>query len=332
MNISLFSGAFTASVKTHAKTRSPSYADTCIAPIEKSHLAICESFIKKREWMCVYLSERFVAFKAKLLNIEKDTEAKGSEFFMLTETPIDIAKVAEPRITGVLFVSIRGNVLHCLPPRVMQSKTWRQKLRTFFKGKKVASIMGEREANRFLERICGGIFFNKSDYIFMRRFRNAAEEAMPCPESAYSSNGAAAHTCSIKDADALLPLQIAYESEELEIQDNETASEKALMRLKSALRRQTILACCDTLTGKLLGKAGTNAKGMSWNQIGGVYTLPAERGKGIAAFMVSELAKLSAAEGKNAVLFAKNSNKAAQNAYAKSGFKECGAFRIAARG
>ena len=292
-----------------------------IIPVEDRHLVTCEAFIAAREWACAYLSEKFIAFRSEKRTSEKP---QATEFFMLREGEKDEG------CRGVLFVSRGGKVLHCLSRQTLESKAWKNELRSFFGDRKVVSIMGEAKANRFLEKICGRLSFNASSFILMRRFRNGSREELT-PKIRHAAKEAAAHICSEKDAEELLPLQIAYEAEELGAKSGEEASEKTLMRLKACLRQQTVIACRDALTGKLLGKAGTNAKGMGWNQIGGVYTLPAERNKGVAQFMVSELAHVSAREGKDAVLFVKPKNKAAQAAYAKSGFKECGEFRMAVR-
>ena len=286
-----------------------------IVPVDEERLAACETFIKMREWSCVYLSEKLIDFK---------NERRETEFFMLSEGE------GGEDCRGVLFVSRAGNVLHCLSPQALESRAWRRELRSFFKERKIASVGGEAAANRFVEKACGGLFFSKTDYVFMRRFcdggaKEASAKGAPAPK------GTAVHICAEKDADELLPLQAAYEAEEGGLRDDGLDAAKALMRLRGLLRRETVIACRDSSTGRLLGKAGTNAKGFGWNQIGGVYTLPSERGRGIASFLVAELARLSAAEGKSAVLFVKPKNKAARQAYAKSGFKECGAFRVAGR-
>ena len=291
-----------------------------IVPAADEHLAACEAFIKMREWSCVYLSERLVDFKN-----ERRASSAESELFLLFEGD------GSADCRGILFVSRAGNVLHCLSPDVLKSRAWQKALKAFFKGKKIASIGGEAAANRFLEKACGTLFFSKTDYLFMRRFcTDGAGEAANL-KSACAVKGTAVYVCTEKDADELLPLQAAYEAEENGIRDDGLDTAKALMRLRGILRRETVIACRDERTGRLLGKAGTNAKGFGWNQVGGVYTLPQERGRGIAAFLVAELARLSACEGKSAVLFVKPKNKAAQSAYAKSGFKECGGFRVAVR-
>ena len=291
-----------------------------IVPVTDERLAACDTLIKMNEWSCVYLSEKFVEFKNKRRLTSRPRE---SEFFML----IDEAAGAE--CCGVLYVSRGGNVLHCLAPRVAKSRAWGRALKLFFNERRVAAISGEAAANRFLERACGALLFAKTDYIFMRKLRCAAGGEAPNGNGRLAVKGAAVCACSEEDADELLPLQIAYEAEEVGAPTDEEASAKVLLRLRGMLRSETVVACREESTRRLLGKAGTNAKGMGWNQIGGVYTLPAERGRGIAAFMVDELARLSSNEGKDAVLFVKPKNKAARSAYAKSGFKKCGAFRVA---
>lgn len=130
------------------------------------------------------------------------------------------------------------------------------------------------------------------------------------------------------DAEALIPLQEAYEREEVtpSIHRYDPRSARASV-LQSLQGQVVILAHRD---GLLVGKAQTNARGESWDQLGGIYVLPAHRGQGIATAMVAELcAALRAAaprgEGMRKLsLFVRQGNDAAARAYLKVGFRNSG--------
>lgn len=126
------------------------------------------------------------------------------------------------------------------------------------------------------------------------------------------------HRCTEEDADSLFPLQKEYDKVEV-IPDgdtlNETASRLNLVRL---LKSQEIFAvvqdCC------LCAKAGTNAQGLKWVQIGGVYTDISWRNKGFARLLVSYIAHSFYLRGKNVTLFVRTDNESAKRAYQKAGF------------
>jgi len=69
-------------------------------------------------------------------------------------------------------------------------------------------------------------------------------------------------------------------------------------------------------------------QGFHWFQIGGVYTLPAYRNKGLAAAAVAHLINTHSAEAHGFALFVKTANTAALRVYEKLGFEQCGLFRM----
>jgi uncharacterized protein len=79
--------------------------------------------------------------------------------------------------------------------------------------------------------------------------------------------------------------------------------------------------------GVIVAKAGTNARGFGVDQIGGVYTLPARRGRGLGyALMVALLAEIGA-EGRMPALFVKPGNAPARALYRGLGFRDIGDYR-----
>ena len=80
--------------------------------------------------------------------------------------------------------------------------------------------------------------------------------------------------------------------------------------------------------GSAVAKAGSNAQGFSYIQIGGVYTVETKRNEGYGAevlkFLISKIIK----KGKKACLFVKKDNSPAIQLYTKVGFSIRDAFRI----
>ncbi|MBP5465836.1 MAG: GNAT family N-acetyltransferase [Treponema sp.] len=76
--------------------------------------------------------------------------------------------------------------------------------------------------------------------------------------------------------------------------------------------------------GRPLAKAGTNAIASKVMQLGGVYTLRDERGRGLAAALTAFLAESAARKGFATVLFVNKKNAAAIAAYRRAGFTDSG--------
>jgi predicted GNAT family acetyltransferase len=158
-------------------------------------------------------------------------------------------------------------------------------------------------------------------YRLMARTGDAAQEASrPAPYPRLSVRRA-----TIADLDALLPLQEAYEREEVLTPIHEFNGPACRASLARALERQLVYAAEEG--GIVVGKAGTNARGFVVDQIGGVYTHPARRGRGVAAALMAALLAQIAAEGRRASLFVKPENAPALSLYRGLGFEEIGDYR-----
>jgi hypothetical protein len=81
--------------------------------------------------------------------------------------------------------------------------------------------------------------------------------------------------------------------------------------------------------GNVVAKAGTNARGFRFDQLGGVFTAPAYRNRGVAARVLAALLRDANKDGRRACLFVKDHNAAAVRLYEKLGFQIRDRFRIA---
>jgi predicted GNAT family acetyltransferase len=146
------------------------------------------------------------------------------------------------------------------------------------------------------------------------------------PQSVKLPKGLSFRHAERKDIDELLPLQAAYEEEEvlplgaiLDIRVCRHNLERIITKEKS------LVALID---GHIIGKINTNAKSYSRSQIGGVYVLPEHRGKGVASSLTAVFCSLLLSENKGINLFVNVNNTSARKAYLRCGFKDLSDYRI----
>jgi predicted GNAT family acetyltransferase len=78
----------------------------------------------------------------------------------------------------------------------------------------------------------------------------------------------------------------------------------------------------------VVAKAGTNARGFTVDQIGGVFTVEEVRNSGIAFRVMEELLRRIFAEKSTVCLFVKKNNLPALALYGKLGFHVADGYRI----
>lgn len=301
-----------------------------ILPMAQEHMRLCLDFLLPREWSCVSFSEAFLDTAGK----KSGTKRRAQVFLLAGQEQRQKPEEKEPagfRLDGILLLSPEGTLLHCLPEEICRDKSWKRILRPFLRKQNVRAILGEEKANRFLETACAGIFrhlrFHHARYLLMRRQPGGKTGTAQDAASAVKNSGMTAVLCGEQDTERLLPVQEAYESEEVLRGKGRPDRAKTRMRLRRILRRQTVVACTGPESGEILGKAGTNAQGLHWQQIGGVFTRPDARNRGIACFLVTELVRRAENRNKGSVLFVRPDNPAAIRVYGKCGFTLCGGFR-----
>lgn len=300
-------------------------------PVDEKKKAETLAFLAKYERTCVSLIEHVRRDESDIFSIEGDAR----------ET------------LGV--ISVKSRMLLCVPnARSLQNdKAFCSSLKVFLSDKKISCVNGEAEASHLIMKIfaeLGRTPLHINEYVLMT-LSEAALKNLKTKEGRYASVSEgqqtliARHTaraagekayceqfkivrCGIKDADALMPLQLAYEAEEVlppcRIQ-NPAVTRKNLERI---LKTEYVLALQNS-RGETAAKANTNAIGIRWAQIGGVYTAPDFRRKGCASLLVETLAEKIVASNRLPVLYARNGNEGAQKAYSAIGFTKTGGFTIA---
>lgn len=146
------------------------------------------------------------------------------------------------------------------------------------------------------------------------------------PPAGPSMEGLEFRPATPRDERDILDIQCSYELEEVLLDPGDLDRSQTLARLGAALRTQRIqLAFADRVP---VAKAGSNALSWSHIQIGGVYTEPAWRNRGIATALVDLLVQEARASGRGACLFVKKDNPPALAVYRRTGFRPCGDLEI----
>lgn len=125
---------------------------------------------------------------------------------------------------------------------------------------------------------------------------------------------------------SLLDLQMAYEREEVLLPGRLPIAAHSKAHLIESLTSQVVLVA--RRRGTVVARVATNARGFQTDQIGGVFTDPALRGRGIARWLMIHLLHRLAREQRNASLYVKCSNRAARRLYQGLGFEFVSPFRI----
>jgi predicted GNAT family acetyltransferase len=128
------------------------------------------------------------------------------------------------------------------------------------------------------------------------------------------------------DLGELLPLQAAYEKEEVLPAGASLDTRVCRFNLERIIAKEKNLVAL--LDGRIIGKINTNAKSYSRCQIGGLYIIPKHRGKGIASSLTAVFSRLLLAENKGINLFVNVNNAGARKVYARCGFQELSDYKI----
>lgn len=188
-------------------------------------------------------------------------------------------------------------------------------------GNRIHSIMGELASVHSLAETIGFPLSFTVDYHLMYRpgGQRLPFVEPPLPELDYSWAGP-------KDAKLLRDVQEAYEREEVLLPGHAFNPRVSMESLRFHLKSQLVLYASHG--GEVIAKAATNARGFGCDQLGGVYTKPEFRRRGIGRWLVAILLRRLRKEAKGASLFVKPQNIGAVELYRELGFTIVGPFRI----
>lgn len=237
---------------------------------------------------------------------------------------------------GVLLFSTYGLLFHCIDTDIPEETVLafsRFFLSEDFPYTELHAVAGIREHTLLFEQGISEIAHIRLDaavdYYLMRCAKPCTDTFFQTAESKLNTTLNAAlsiERATENDLTELFPLQLDYENTEVAYEGRPI--NPAVCKLSLCARLTTEYIYKVSADGHIVAKAGTNAQGFHWFQIGGVYTLPAYRNKGLAAAAVAHLINTHSAEAHGFALFVKTANTAALRVYEKLGFEQCGLFRM----
>ena len=272
----------------------------------KRHLPALIHFLAPVEWSCVSFTEKL-------------TEG-GRPHVPEREHRVIIRQRRDGRINGAILQSPGGlyfPVLDPAAPNVEEAAValLRRASRRLF------SLMGVTRDVLALESAFCRAPRQEVEYHLMVQDEAPQERPYPrIPQRTTIRKG------SEKDARSLIDLQKKYEIEEVLLDGSRFNEAQAMRHLRNTLRTQIVyLAERD---GKLIARAGTNARGLFYDQIGGVFTDKKMRSVGIGSQLMTRLLAHIAEERKCGTLFVKKHNAPALRMYRGLGFGIQESFRI----
>ncbi len=232
---------------------------------------------------------------------------------------------------GIMLISSFGLIFHCIDSDVPE--TIQNQFCTFFFDQydfsiKLHAITGLTHSTQIFEQYITkqfalSICASQNYYLMSRTNSSKKKEAVTYSQKILPD--LLIRQAKIQDSNALFPLQLAYE--QVEVAYNGMKIQPAVCRLALEKSLKTRYMSIAVANNQIIAKAAINGVGFKTIQIGGVYTLPEYRNKGLAKAVITHLIN-EQSEQKTAVLFVKKHNTAAITVYKKLQFKIVGDFTM----
>ena len=253
---------------------------------------------------------------------------------MRADTSVFVAQTDDGMVCDAFSFSDGGQILHCLPDAYgKRHDELFCALTAFFRTQKkheLFNIIGEEQGTELvrtaLQTALGRTTQHEQSYLLLEHKPAANYDDHTIHVPLFGEPLTTVH-CTPMMIDALLALQIAYEKEEVAWAHDQVDEKVSRLSFLHALRTQHIFAIAKN--GAYIAKGGTNALGRQYAQLGGIYTVPTERGKGYATQLVRHITSTLQEQGKKCVLFVKPENVPAVRLYKTCGFTQIGRFAIA---
>lgn len=228
----------------------------------------------------------------------------------------------ESQIAAAVLVTFRGLLVPVHNPQLRMSiEIIKEGMQHFYRYcEKIYCIIGLSETVRFYTHAVKESVDTQIDYYLMKR-----EAERPLPKSSLPA-GLQIRKLNEKYIQGVYQLEKDYQHEEVLVHPERFNSMAHLLHFRRQAKNQHILFASS---GKQpIGKAGTNAIGINYVQIGGVFTDKEHRGKGIAKALMLRLLQDIHHSGRGAVLFVRKTNNPAVQLYLNIGFEIIGEYHI----
>ncbi len=294
--------------------------DFSVEPLSDSIYEKTKNFVESNEKYSVLLSSMISAVKVP------DSIAPQGNIFCIFKTENSIKT-----LEGVFGITHGDLLIHNVPflfknNQTINSETKHllqqlllEKLKPIVSNYEIFSIMGEEESTNLFINASGKTPECKRSYILMEYAPSTAEaDFSRFSPKRFLPKELFMRICSPLDTETLYPLQKEYDIVEV-LPPGKIHNELACkLGLKKNLSHHLIYAVF--YGNKAVAKAGTNAMGTFYFQLGGVYTAKEWRNRHLARAAVGIVVKAALSQGKKIVLFVKTQNEPAKKAYTHAGF------------
>lgn len=285
-----------------------------INELSDTNLQDAINFLLPYEYNCVSLTSRLIN------NNKPCLPPKDNDVYVFYQ---------DEKIIGIILLTSNGLCLHNFPFLLKSQNIQPDFIDALAKiiskllaDKTLYCISGEALGSQFIQNIC----WQKPKTIIDYEIRFFDNSNTPATNFLTDANTSEIVRCKPSDAGDLFQLQKGYDIEEVIPPGDKFYEIACRKKLTESLNTQMIFAIKQK--NSFVAKAGTNAIGFNWCQIGGVYTLPQYRSCGMAATLVSKTTQTVLANGKSVMLFVKLNNESAKRAYTKAGFVPAGFYKI----
>lgn len=269
-------------------------------PIDKNTFPSAVKFIEQHEEKCIFLASQLRRQTENLYFIQEDKTILGviyvdSTIFHYIPKPESINK---PELEKSLIEIIEKEQLNvkCISGEAQGTELLKEVLKS--------KLREPYQTNHYKLMTCGAP-------------NNPPEELC---------NDDQILRCTQDDMEMLFPIQKKYLSEEVAPFGKTVTDAEVSIGLRQILKNQLVLAMQSD--GEIVAKANTNAIGINWIQLGGIYTHPLYRRNGYAWQLISALCRRTYKAGKKSALFVKDINVPAMELYKKLGFTNSGLYEI----
>lgn len=310
-----------------------------IIPVDNNTFPLAEKFIKPYEERCIFLASYIRRKDPNIYFLTKNntqstvaerqrTVAKRSATVLQRSAAVNqrsaaVNSVSFNDIIGVLYID--KTIFHCIPdPSQIDKASLTNRLCSLLasKGHQIKCISGEAQTTRLIVQCLvdtTGEPYQTNHYNLM----TVENVVSPLEELC---NGDEILRCSENDLEELFPIQKMYMNEEVATYGRKVSDAEVTIGLRQILKNQLCLALQSD--GEIVAKANTNAIGINWIQLGGIYTHPLYRRNGYAWQLISAICRRTSKAGKKTALFVKDINVPAMELYKKLGFTNSGQYEI----
>ena len=297
---------------------------------DKHTFSLIKDFVKPYEEKCVLLCSHVRKEDEKvfvIVDTETSVEKTATSTSQSQNCPSGMKVLHPSAILAVIYVD--STLFHCIPseniPTLKKNSPFiSSTLSKILGGKKIKCVSGESSGTDFFLEL---LTTDENKPYQINNYNLMTLKNLPATwTQAPLSNGDEIIRCTGNDMDRLKPVQHKYLQEEVAPRGKKVSDLEVAMTLRQTLKSQLCLAVVSD--GEIAAKANTNAIGVEWVQVGGVYTCPLYRRNGYALHLVYTICRRALKVGKNVALFVKEKNNPAIELYKRIGFIESGKYKI----